>query len=176
MMRKCQQWRLKDNSGGVTLLRIFSKRFPRWWKNSWSSCTTFIPLFSFYTSWKQKTRSFNQKIFDIFRRYRNRTMAWNGLKRSYNDLIGKPLTAFFYGRAACGNLYAPGEFSQELQKISPRKNLLRGPVTKHRDFTKDVFLRILRIFRTIFPLKTLRSYLWVGFVYSVKLEKYNTLS
>ena len=41
-----------------------------------ASLTHFMPLISFYTSWKHENTSF----FYVFRGYRKKSVAWNGLK------------------------------------------------------------------------------------------------
>ena len=45
-----------------------------------SHLTHFSPVSHFYTPWKrQKTKGFLTLFSDVFRRYRNVTLAWNGL-------------------------------------------------------------------------------------------------
>ena len=64
------------------------------------SLTHFMPQISFDSPWKYKKR---QRLFDVFKRYWKRSVAWNGLTRSHTKSMPFQEVFTFYGYQ--GRLY-----------------------------------------------------------------------
>ena len=107
---------------------------------------------------------------------------------SFKLLLGENTFFIAYLRATASSRYPPEKLFRKSSKISPENTLeawrkafflmmlqpLYLKLYKYAILTSMFSYKFWEFFRTTFPLKTLCDYLWMGFIYSVKMHLQNT--